>query len=63
MGKGLGLSKDTKGTHVAFAAGTGILVFVDLIAKLALGEMNAIPEEDRMNPDFKLILYASFLRR
>lgn len=30
MGKGLGLS--SKGTHVAFVGGTGVLVFVDLIA-------------------------------
>ena len=32
MGKGLGLAKF--GTHIVFAAGTGILVFLDLIALL-----------------------------
>ena len=63
MGKGLGLSRETKGTHVAFAAGTGILVFVDLIAKLALGETDVIPMVDRMDPDFKLVLFASFPKR
>lgn len=36
MGKGLGLDTESQGLHVAFAAGTGILVFVDLIAKLVL---------------------------
>lgn len=30
MGKGLGLTK--YGSHLAFAAGTGVLVFLDLIA-------------------------------
>ena len=33
---GLGLSINNRGRHVAFAAGTGILVFVDLIAHLIL---------------------------
>lgn len=32
MGKGLGLTNF--GTHIAFAAGTGVLVFLDLIALL-----------------------------
>jgi len=63
MGKGLGLSRDSKGTHVAFTAGTGILVLVDLIAKLALGETNVIPLQDRMHPEFKIVLFASFLKR
>ena len=30
LGKGLGLKNE--GTHIAFVAGTGVLVFVDLIA-------------------------------
>lgn len=36
MGKGLGLTKDSKGKYLAFAAGTGVLVFVDLVAKMLL---------------------------
>ncbi len=32
MGKGLDIQSD--GTHLAFTAGTGILVFVDLVAHL-----------------------------
>ena len=32
LGKGLNLQKD--GVHVAFTGGTGILVFVDLVALL-----------------------------
>lgn len=34
MGLSLGINKT--GTHIAFAAGTGILPFVDLIAHLIL---------------------------
>lgn len=36
MGKGLGLTAESKGKHIAFAAGTGVLVFVDLVARIAL---------------------------
>ena len=36
MGKGLGLTKDSRGKHLAFAAGTGVLLFVDLVAKMIL---------------------------
>ena len=34
MGKGINLQKN--GKHIAFTAGTGILVFMDLIAHLIL---------------------------
>ena len=34
MGKGLMVNRS--GVHVAFAAGTGVLVFVDLVMHLAL---------------------------
>ena len=33
---GLGLDIQPNGTHVAFTAGTGVLVFVDLVAHLIL---------------------------
>ena len=42
MGKGLDIQAE--GTHIAFTAGTGILVFVDLVAALIrknLGLMNS----------------------
>ena len=35
MGKGLGITANSSGTHMAFTAGTGILVFIDLIVKIA----------------------------
>jgi|TARA_B110000285_G_C14785363_1_gene450515 NAD(P)H-flavin reductase len=36
LGKGLGLTPQSKGTHIAFSAGTGILPYVDMVAKLLL---------------------------
>ncbi len=61
MGKGLGIEKS--GTHIAYTAGTGILVFVDLIAYLIrrnLGLMSE-PEASQIDDkDFKFIFYASF---
>jgi hypothetical protein len=60
MGKGLGLK--TKGTHIAFTAGTGCLTFLDLVAailKFNLGHLNSnLDYFDEKT--FKFILYASF---
>ena len=36
---------------------------MDLIAKICLGELEVIPEKDRLHDDFKLHLYASFKNR
>jgi len=36
MGKGLGLTHESTGDYFAFAAGTGVLVFFDLVARIAL---------------------------
>jgi hypothetical protein len=33
---GTGLEIENEGTHVAFAAGTGVLVFIDVVAHLIL---------------------------
>ena len=65
MGKGLGLQKS--GTHVAFTAGTGCLVFIDLVAlllrlNLGLVEPDSIPIFSR-GSTFKLVLYVSFPTR
>ena len=65
MGKGLALKKF--GTHVAFTAGTGVLVFVDLVAlivrvNLGLVDSESIPIFSR-GSTFKFILYASFPTR
>ena len=69
MGCGLGIK--AQGTHAAFAAGTGILVFVDLIAHIILrlvdpGMVNSLNESGEELPDqidldnFKFKLFASF---
>lgn len=63
MGKGLGITAESQGIHMCFAAGTGILVYVDLIARLILSTLEVIPEGQRVHPQFKLYLYASFMSR
>ena len=44
LGKGLGVTTETSGCHFAYSAGTGILVFIDLIARMLLQELGLIPE-------------------
>lgn len=60
VGKGLGITNESQGVHIAFTAGTGILVFMDLVMKIYLGRIGAIPEKDRLHPLFKFVLFASF---
>lgn len=68
MGKGLEMQPE--GTHVAFCAGTGALVFLDLVAHLIiLNSFNAtgkgLPQEmkDFYKDGFKLRLFCSFANR
>lgn len=66
MGKGLQI--ESQGTHVAFAAGTGVLVFVDLVAHLIISLLAKYEGHDLLEhainkvdiDNFKLILYTSF---
>ena len=44
MGKGLSIQHS--GTHIAFTAGTGILVFVDLVAHLIRKNLGLLSEEE-----------------
>ena len=60
MGKGL--SPAITGTHIAFAAGTGCLCFVDLVAHIAL--VLLCIEEGSIDPaNFTFHLYLSFPKR
>ena len=61
MGEGLGIN--TEGKHVIFAAGTGILPFMDLIAHLLLSvKQPELLSSHKVDPNsFKLVLYTSFL--
>lgn len=67
MGKGLAPS--TTGTHVAFAAGTGALCFVDLVAHVALAVLGLLEKvDDRVQEhvdlqSFQFVLYVSFQSR
>ncbi len=60
MGKGLDIQQD--GIHIAFTGGTGILVFIDLVAHLIrknLGQLDTT-EEKQLSKGFTFILYVSF---
>lgn len=72
MGKGLNPSKN--GKHVAYAAGTGVLVFLDLVAHLILREVAAAGGPDILGSfhkeidgiptlpdDFSFEMHTSFL--
>lgn len=69
MGRGLQMQPD--GTHVAFCAGTGVLVFLDLVAQLLIlncfskSDADAVPREmrDFYKPGFRLHLYVAFQNR
>lgn len=64
MGKGLEPSQN--GLHIAFAAGTGVLVFVDLVAHLILQHFGLADKIDngKGNPvnkeSFRFLFYVSF---
>jgi len=45
MGKGLGLTPNSRGTHIAFIAGTAVCAFIDLVARILLESLNIIDEK------------------
>lgn len=65
LGRGLNIEKGASGTYVAFAAGTGVLPFMDLVAHLARKKLSLLDdcEERSVAADFTFILFASFSRR
>ena len=60
MGKGLDIQPE--GTHVAFTAGTGILVFIDLVAHLIRKILGLLTEDEnhQLTQKFRFVLYAAF---
>lgn len=63
---GVGLDIQRTGTHIAFTGGTGCLVFVDLVAHLALKCMHLLSEKEDAQLDsqtFKLVLFVSFPKK
>lgn len=63
MGKGLGLTTESQGIHMTFTNGTGVLTFVDIVARMILSTLEIIPKNERFHDNFKLYLYASFMSR
>lgn len=64
MGKGLDILPT--GTHIAFTAGTGCLVFVDLVAHLIRKNLNLLSDDEDTQlsrNDFKFVFYCSFRDR
>ena len=61
LGKGLGLTPSSKGVHIMFTAGTGILPFIDLIARMIFQQFDIMnPGDERFHEDFKLVAYIAF---
>lgn len=64
LGKGLGLTPSSKGVHMMFSAGTGILPYMDTVAKMILQQLNSLKEGDeRFHDDFKLVMFVGFQSR
>ena len=67
MGKGLQIRPN--GIHVAFCAGTGVLVFLDLVSQLLLknafeSDGKKVPDEMKFyEDDFEFHLYVAFQDR
>jgi len=60
MGKSLGVKRN--GTHLAFAAGTGAITFMDTaayVARFVMGEMDE-KEASQIGDDFKFVYYVTY---
>jgi hypothetical protein len=60
MGKSLGVKRN--GQHLAFAAGTGAITFMDLsayVARFVMGEMDE-KESSQIDDDFKFTYYVTY---
>jgi hypothetical protein len=57
---GRGLMIQPHGVHVAFTAGTGALVFLDLVARIILSNTRLLPLQKSFSNDFKFYFYCSF---
>jgi len=56
VGKGLGLDlENLEGLHVAFTAGTGSLVFIDLVARIFLQNYSKLLARHQMSEKGKLL--------
>lgn len=56
---GKGLDIRFTGIHVAYAAGTGVLVFLDLVTRIMLHNTGVLDFGGKFDDDFKFIFYIS----
>ena len=56
---GLGLGIRPTGVHVAFSAGTGVLVFLDFVTRIILHNTGVKSFGDDFDDEFKFILFIS----
>lgn len=54
---GTGLDLDPSGLNVVFVGGTGILVVLDIVARLAIKLCNGAQNSSGLGQDFKLLMY------
>ena len=54
---GMGLSVDPNGHNIAFCGGTGILVFLDIVARMAIEMCGATTSQGVLGENFKFTLY------
>ena len=60
---GRGLMIEPSGLHVAFAAGTGALVFLDIVSRIILSNNKLLPVDKLYADDFCFHFYASFAKK
>lgn len=58
LGPGLCIDENSKGLHIAFGGGTGLVPFLDLV--YLLWKLESGQEVVGLSQDFKLVLYVSF---
>ena len=64
MGKSLEIQK--KGVHIAITAGTGALVFLDIVAHLLKKNLNLVSDEEDEMTDlkkFKFVFFCAFSKK
>ena len=57
---GKGLNVKPSGVHIAFSAGTGALVYIDLVAYLIRENLGLNSESKKIDKNFKFVFFVSY---